>query len=84
MASPTIRSVNVESQDFIPLRDMYSNSELVFSRAEKIDLATAAGALTEDSVEGGRCLRGILVGIALEAATVFSLYGAWRLWHLLR
>jgi hypothetical protein len=76
--------VNVESSDFIPLRDLYSDPELVFSRAEKIDLATAAGALTEESVEGGKCLRGIFVGIAIEAAAAFSLYGAWRLWHLLR
>ena len=84
MASPTISSVNVESPEFIPLRDLYSNSELVFSRAEKIDLATAAGAPTEERGEGGTCLRGMLVGMALEAATAFSLYGAWRLWHLLR
>lgn len=84
MASPTISSVNVESSEFIPLRDLYSHPELGFSLAESIDLATAAGALAEESVEGGRCLRGILVGVALEAATAFSLYGAWRLWHLHR
>ncbi len=84
VASPTISSVNVESSDFIPLRDLYSHPELGFSLAENIDLATAAGALTEESVEGGRCLRGIFVGIALEAAMAFSLYGVWRLWHLVR
>ena len=84
MASRTISSVNVESPELIPLRDLYIDPELVFSRAEKIDLATAVGALTEDGVEGGRCLKGIFVGMALEAATAVSLYGAWRLWHLLR
>lgn len=84
MASPTISSVNVESSEFILLRDLCSHPELSFSLAENIDLATAAGALTAESVEGGRCLRGIFVGIALEAATAFSIYGAWRLWHLFR
>lgn len=84
VASPTISAVNVESSDFIPLRVLCSHPELGFSLAEHIDLATPAGALSEESVEGGRCLRGIFVGVALEAAMAFSLYGVWRLWHLHR
>jgi hypothetical protein len=36
------------------------------------------------SVVGIGCIRGIVVGLAFEAATGLALYALWQLWRLIR
>ncbi len=44
-----------------------------------LETASASAAKSE----GIRCVRGSLLALGLEAATVLFVYGIWRAWHLL-
>lgn len=51
--------------------------------SEKSDSLTE-GSLSSENSEDGKCLKGALIGIALECVAFAGVFGVWRLWHIAR
>lgn len=49
----------------------------------KTDRTPAERVYVDDSGDG-RCVKGLVVGIALECIAGLGVFGAWQLWHLFR
>jgi len=45
---------------------------------------TPAERVYVDDSGDGRCMKGLLVGVALECVAGLGVFGVWQLWHLLR
>lgn len=84
MASQGINNFEVKRPQPFMLRDILPGpawapyQSNAHTRSGEID-----GTSAQDE-EQGSCVKGFLVGIGLEGATAFTVYGVWHLWHMIR
>lgn len=84
MASSALSTFEGSSSRVYSLIELCDSPELFISELGPQDVARVVNFLPEDSAKDGTCLKGIFVGLALEVAMAVSIYGGWRLIHLLR
>ncbi len=84
MASPALIEFDVQTPRAFLLTDLLAEQETALRADRRSAVARHADRLSGAEVESGSCMKGFFVAIALEAALTLSLYGAWRLLHILR
>jgi hypothetical protein len=66
------------------LTEAQTGPALLSSARGTVAIAKETDHETGSAQEDGNCFRGILVGLCVECALGFCVYGVWHIWHLVR
>jgi hypothetical protein len=88
MSSEALRQFETEKSPAVMLHDIirgpgwapYVTPERAAARILPMTVERISGARFEDI----GCVRGLIVGLGLEAVLALGVVGAWQLWHLVR
>lgn len=89
MASPIVVEIETLRRQRFMLRDILPGPGWAPYRpdapaAGRDSDGTLAERVYVDDSGDGRCMKGLLVAVALECVAGLGVVGAWQLWHLLR
>ncbi len=84
MASPALKHLEVAQLRADILANAQDSSVSATDVLEAFASADSADPLFVPTSEGRKPAKGAMIAIGVEAATAFSIYAVWQLWHLVR